>query len=514
MPTINLPRFFCSFAVKFEDRHKYKEAGFEYNNQTKEWETYNPFVVKRLGLEFEQEKPEALKHQGYQNHLFPYQKTGIEECLHGLKESDFWCLGDQMGLGKTPMALRVAQECLPEVKGLRIAIVCLANSRRVWYDHMHGNLDHKPKPIDRWLSGSLATEPCNTIYSSKDIMHNSGHIICSYSLAAKMLPDAGDFDFIILDEIQSLGNPASQQTKAVLKFCEEQVEHGAKVLGLTGTWLKNCPIEIYPILNSIGPGLFRRMSYNYFANRYCQPWMHPKTKRLIVEGFRNTEELKYNLRTTCMTRRLVNEVRDDLPEPVFSHIQIEHNDAEIEHLLREEKDMFERFIGVKERGLGLGDYSSLRKTLAQYKAPYIADYIRRRVMPNLEKVCVFCHTIDLARFLQKELRDFGTVCIVGGTPAKNRDDMVSQFQSDPDCQIFIGNIQAAGVAITLTAASTLLFAETSWVPSDNDQVIGRIRRHGQVDQVHIKFMVLRGSLDEQILSKAYWKKEGIAEVLD
>lgn len=509
MPTFQDPDFHCSIAVPFEHRQRWKAAGFTFNSKSREWETCNPFIANgmvdigpRLFTPFDIDESYPL---------FPYQVEGTQDIMRGLQGLDFHCLGDEMGLGKTPQAIRCAAELFPEG---RVAVICLANARRIWHDHIYGNPDHKPHPIHKW-GGTLANRDADVVYSAIDgFEHKENHLICSYTLAAKILPLAGDFDFIILDEIQSLGNPETKQTKAVLEFCKEQVSRGAKVLGLTGTWLKNCPIEVWPILHAIGPTLFKEMNYTDFARRYCNPWRHPKTKRLIVEGFRNTKELAYNLRDLCLTRRQIKEVRDDLPDPVFSHVQLEH-DGTIETLLRQEIDIFDQ---LEKRGtsksIKLGEYSKLRKELAEYKAPLIASYIERKVLPEVDKVCIFCHTVNLAKYLEEELKAYGAVRITGETPAKKRDDIVARFQSEESCRVFVGNIQAAGVAITLTAASTLIFAETSWVPGDNDQVIGRVRRHGQTEQVHVKFVVLRGSLDEKILSKSYWKKEGISMVLD
>lgn len=519
MPTIQHPDFFCSQAVPFDERHEWKAAGFTFNASTREWETRNPFVAQKM-IEFHPTTRGITI--DYHPKLLPYQVDGVQQVARKLLSpySDFYCLADEMGLGKTPQALQVAA-CIGVVTFARVAIICLANSRKMWFDHLYGNFDHKPNPIERW-GGGLADRPCDVLYSGvKEQIHSNNHLICSYSLAAKVLLGAGNFDFIILDEIQALGSPDTKQTFAVLEFCKRQVAGGAKVLGLTGTWLKNCPIEIWPILHAIGPQFFKDMSYKDFAYRYCQPWRHPKTGRLIVEGFKNTEELQYNLRALCMTRREVKEVRGDLPDPIFSHVQLEHKGEELEQKLKAEHEIYEYLEKVKGImklkpgvNLKLGEYSRIRKELAEYKAPIISKYIRRKVMPTLDKVCVFCHTVYLAKYIEEELKDFGAVRITGETPAKKRDEIVERFQTDPECRVFVGNIQAAGVAITLTAASTLLFAEASWVPGDNDQVIGRLRRHGQTEQVHVKFVVLRGSLDEKILAKAYWKKGGIAKVLN
>ena len=497
-----------SIRCTFEDRHIYKDAGFEYNKKTLCWETLNPWAAHQLRLTDERGFFGILNPNTFEN-LFPYQSNGTQRATHALKAHDFHCIGDVMGLGKTPQAISVARH----LGAKRIAIICLANSRQVWVDHIYGNPDHKPNPIHQW-GQELAENPCDIVYSANHFISGTKHLITSYSLAPKVLELAGNFDFIILDECQALSNPMTYQTHAVLDFCEKNIERGAKVLGLSGTWPKNCPIELWPILHRIGPTFFKQFSYSQFAERYCKPWTNPKTGAYIVSGFKNTEELNFNLKNLVMTRREIHEVRDDLPDPTFHFVQLEAT-HDIESALKEEKEIYNRLSPAQKKGkMSLGEYAQTRKRIAILKANLVITYIRKQLESGLNKACVFCHTVELAKILEKELKVYCAVRVTGDTPARNRDAIVETFQSDPSCRLFVGNIQAAGMAITLTAASTLFFAETSWVPGDNDQVIGRIRRHGQTEPVHVKFLVIKGSLDEQILKRAYEKKEGLNEVLN
>jgi len=88
------------------------------------------------------------------------------------------------------------------------------------------------------------------------------------------------------------------------------------------------------------------------------------------------------------------------------------------------------------------------------------------------------------------------------------------FQNDPDVRVFIGNIQAAGVGITLTAADTCIFIEFSWVPSDCTQAESRLQRIGQVNPILIQYIVFEGSIESRMLQTMTRKMEVIDEVLD
>lgn len=500
-----------SVRCAFEDRHIYKEAGFEFNKSDGCWKTLNPWVAHKVKEYPLPVIPDIQKDFGKAPY-FEYQMRGMTKIVYNFsfEGAHFHFLGDVMGLGKTPQAIGVARW----LRAKRIAIICLANSRKIWVDHIYGNPDHKSNPIYRW-GQELEENPCDILYSADQFISSKMNFICSYSLAPKVLERAGEFDFIILDEIQALSNPNAKQTKAVLDFCEHQIKNnGAKVLGLSGTWPKNCPIELWPVLHRIGPKFFKQFSYRQFAQRYCKPWTNPKNGAYIVQGFRNTEELNFNLKNLVMTRREIHEVRDDLPNPTFHFVQLEAT-HEIESALKEEKEIYNRLSPAQKKGsLSLGEYAQTRKRIGILKSNLVTTYIRKELKTGLSKACVFCHTVELAKSIEKNLKEYGTIRITGDTPARKRDALVELFQTDPSCRVFVGNIQAAGMAITLTAASTLFFAETSWVPGDNDQVIGRIRRHGQTEQVHVKFLVIKGSLDETILRRAYEKKQGLNEVLN
>jgi SWI/SNF-related matrix-associated actin-dependent regulator 1 of chromatin subfamily A len=90
------------------------------------------------------------------------------------------------------------------------------------------------------------------------------------------------------------------------------------------------------------------------------------------------------------------------------------------------------------------------------------------------------------------------VGVHGHTTGPARQRAVDEFQEEEEVQVFVGQIQAAGTGITLTAASQVLIVEQSWVPAENEQAIMRIHRVGQRNACLARFAVIPGSLDEQI----------------
>ena len=100
--------------------------------------------------------------------------------------------------------------------------------------------------------------------------------------------------------------------------------------------------------------------------------------------------------------------------------------------------------------------------------------------------------------LRSELMKYQPAVITGSTPAKLRQGQVQMFQNYPHCRVFLGNIQAAGEAITLTAARRMVVVESTWTPKDDLQVIARLRRYGQTGTVLVDYLTVPCAIEEMV----------------
>jgi SNF2 family DNA or RNA helicase len=100
--------------------------------------------------------------------------------------------------------------------------------------------------------------------------------------------------------------------------------------------------------------------------------------------------------------------------------------------------------------------------------------------------------------------------IMGGV--KDRDAQVTAFQTDPSVMVFLGQIATAGLGITLTAASTLVFYSLDYNMSNFEQAKARIHRVGQTEQCSYVYLTARNTVDEKIL-KALRDKADLAAML-
>jgi SNF2 family DNA or RNA helicase len=106
----------------------------------------------------------------------------------------------------------------------------------------------------------------------------------------------------------------------------------------------------------------------------------------------------------------------------------------------------------------------------------------------------------------------GVVSYTGDTPKAERQTAVEKFQNDPKTHIFVGNIHAAGTAITLHSASDVLFVEIDWVNDNNMQAYDRCHRIGQLYPVSGRALFIPDSVDEKVFGIARRKKFANAQL--
>ena len=168
--------------------------------------------------------------------------------------------------------------------------------------------------------------------------------------------------------------------------------------------------------------------------------------------------------------------------------------------------------GGASTGETLGEMAELRRLLGESKVAPACEYIRA-VVDAGNKVVVFAHHKTVIEHLCKEFKH-QQVCINGATPVHTRSEVVRQFQENEDIRVFIGNIQAAGVGITLTAASEIIFVEGDWVPGNLSQAEDRCHRISQTETLFVQHLVVEDTLDAIMARAIIRKQKNISNVVD
>jgi hypothetical protein len=159
------------------------------------------------------------------------------------------------------------------------------------------------------------------------------------------------------------------------------------------------------------------------------------------------------------------------------------------------------------------ELSKLRHEVALAKVPYVIEQLKELIEEEEKKVICFAHHKDVIAAIMAAFPGVA-VQITGDTPMQARQDAVEAFQGNDKIKLFVGSITAAGVGLTLTAASHVIFAELDWVPGNITQCEDRAHRIGQTNSVLVQHLVLEGSLDAYIADTLVAKQTVIDQALD
>lgn len=445
--------------------------------------------------------------------LWDFQKADIEYALR----RNNTLVGDEPGLGKTPVAICYANE----ISAKRVLVLCPANIRLQWVKRIH-----------QWttMSWPFVVYP---ILSSRSGVHPTAQwTVVSYDLARTPIVGGqlakGTYDLLILDEAHYLKTVDTRRTRAVFggghdRAFEALAARCGSVLALTGTPLPNRPREAYTLSRGLCFDAIDWASEDDFKERF-NPSMQGerfdavsgKTKIYIDERSGRHAELQNRLRSHFMVRHLKREVMTQLKMPVYDLIQLEETGAvkaalRAESLLEIDPDNLE---GADAEVLG--HIAVVRRQMGIALAPQVADYIDMLIDGGEEKLVLFAWHVEVMNILQERLHRHGVLRIDGSTPPAKRQRLVDQFISDKRANVMLGNIQSMGTGTDglQQVSCHALIAEPDWTPGNNVQCFDRLDRGGQTRTVQGDIFVAPGSFAERVLASALRKLQTTHKALD
>jgi SNF2 family DNA or RNA helicase len=313
-----------------------------------------------------------------------------------------------------------------------------------------------------------------------------------------------DLKGLVLDESHYIKNATTRRAKAAIEL-SDRVDADGVVLCLSGTPVLNNASELIPQLRVIGR-LKDFGGVREFRRRY---------------GYvTNLTELNRKLRSSCYVRRRKAEVLTELPAKRWSEIYVE-GDAEVMKEYREAEQNLIAYLANKAREYALeAGASDIEARNAAWEAQMRAKAAEHLVaVTNLKKIAARAKMKAaeewIADFLEtdKKLVAFGwhrstvdmvaekfarNVKVQGGMDDADRQASVDAFQTDETQKVISCSIKAAGVGLTLTAASDVLFLEQGWTPADMEQAADRCHRIGQTDSVTAWNLLCADTIDEYI----------------
>jgi len=299
-------------------------------------------------------------------------------------------------------------------------------------------------------------------------------------------------------------NRTSLRTRELLQV----VRHASRVILLSGTPALARPLELYTQIEAVEPGLFK--SFSAFTSRYCAPKWTPFGMDLT--GASNLDELHLYL-CQIMVRRLKTEVLNELPAKRRQRIQIEVEKTAVGACAAMKEDLQNLDPDdhmAKQRML----VTMFKETSIAKEAP-VCEYIENLIDGGC-KFLVFGHHLSMLDAIEATAsrKNVKFIRIDGSVSAAERLNRVNAFQSDDTVRVAILGLMAAGVGITLTAASTVVFAELHWTPGVLVQAEDRAHRIGQKSSVNVHYLVAKDTIDDMIWLSVYHKVEVVSKMCD
>lgn len=356
---------------------------------------------------------------------------------------------------------------------------------------------------------------------------------------------------IIIDEAHKLSNNTSDRYKIIKDLINKAQPHSIYLS--TGTPITNDPANYFNLLALLNDPLTEDREFYYM--RYCDAFKMPineqqkqkkqqitqeflnshnkntwydltdeekKTlndvinkrviQKIIPKGGKNLEELKE--KTAHVYLRRTKDDIGDLP-PKFIHERIFELDAvqmmEYTRLWEEYEAAKLEEDPSKEVNKELLEGGLYRKYLSDQMVPHTIKLAEKCLAKGEKIVIACCYDDELYT-----LRDyFKEKCVIynGKMSLKEKDEAIRKFNNNPEITVFIGNIIAAGVGITLTASRIIIFNNFSYVPGDNQQMQDRVHRIGQTRDVHIFYQFFKDTQYEKMWNTVLSKSLIINQVI-
>jgi len=437
--------------------------------------------------------------------LFKHQEEGVKFLL----SRNGCVLGDGMGMGKTIQAIIAALESGAK----KILIVCPSAVKINWEREINMFCDDTCI-----IDGKKWCEAKFTIINF-DILKNF-HTLSDVTLKEGELLKRelvnSNFDICIVDEAHYLKNNESIRGKIMVELSNKyNIE---KCWLLTGTPVANRPMDFFNLLKIIKSSIVK--NWKHYAVRYCDGKRFFKTlkngqKRQIwvTDGASNLDELGKKV-SNLLLRRLKEDTLD-MPEktiiPTYHRLsktsRVRYEQLWEDYTLKRKQEKKRNIDSQKE----LVELVLLREFIAMEAIPQTIEMVENAIEMG-KKVIIFT---TFTNELDALYAHFGKIAVKHNGPMtiKQKQKSVDDFQNNDKIKVFVGNLNSAGVGITLTSGSVSIFNSFGWVPGQNEQAEDRNYRIGQQNDVLIYYQLFEDTISFRMWDTLKTKKNNIDIIL-
>jgi SWI/SNF-related matrix-associated actin-dependent regulator 1 of chromatin subfamily A len=416
------------------------------------------------------------------------------EAVQKLVENKKYILADDMGLGKTTSTIVAALESGAK----KILIICPASLKINWQREIENYSDRSVYISE----GKNFSQEHDFVIINYDIIKNF-HDVKKKS-DSKIL--GANFDLVVVDEAHYIKNGQAQRTKLI----NDLVKKVDRLWLLTGTPMTSRPMDYFNLLSLVDSPVAK--NWMAYAIRYCGGYQFNAGGRKIwnVTGASNLEELRD--RTSGLTLRRLKQDVLDLPDKIITPVYLRLKSKQYEEVMGDYYNWYEKNPDEsKSLTVQFTKLTQVRQVIAEEKVIQTIE-LAENIIEQGKKVIIFC---NFTNSLDRIIQHFGKTAVrLDGSMSKpERQNSVDKFQEDDKVKVFVGNIKAAGVGITLTAGEAVIMNDLSFLPSDHSQAEDRAYRYGQKNNVLVYYPIFENTIEGIIYDILNKKKQVIATVM-
>jgi SNF2 family DNA or RNA helicase len=445
-----------------------------------------------------------LRKQLLKTELLPYQLDGVAFAV-GTGRA---VLADDMGLGKTIQGIGVAELLAQVAEIRRVLIVCPTTLKSQWRNEI----------------GRFSSRDCQLVIGAADERYDQYDVDCFFTICnyEQVLRDIQPieriaWDLIILDEGQRIKNWEAK-TSRVVKGLKSRF-----ALVLSGTPLENRLDELYSVVQFIDD---RRLepAFRFFHQH------RTVDDRGKVIGYRKLDQLRERLRPILL-RRTREEVLRELPERTTeivrippapqqrtlsnTHVQTAAQIAAKKFLTEMDLLRIQKALLMARLAADSTFLVNKRQPAYSTKLEYLDGFVEQLFVDAKRKAVLFSEWTRMLDLIEPMLKkhQLEYVRLDGSVPQRKRQQLVSRFQRDMECRLFL-TTNAGSTGLNLQAANTVINVDLPWNPAVLEQRIARAHRMGQKSPVDVYVLVTEETLEERILLTLSQKRDLALAALD
>lgn len=420
----------------------------------------------------------------------------------------------EMGTGKTITSIGITGALYQFGKVNRVLVVCPLSIVGVWQQEFESFAAY---PYNLTVLSGSSTKKKEMLSVVPD--EGLQIIVVNYESTWRIQDAIEEFapELIICDEAHKIKEARTAQSK-----CLHRLGDAAKYkLLLTGTVITNKELDVfsqYRFLNSRIYGTnfyqfrnryFDMVGYGNHIPRFKSYMTDDFLKRLHSVAFRVTKEECLDLPD------IIEEVRtvDLEPKAMKMYRELEKESyTELEDGEVSAVNVLTKLLRLSQlTGGHLTDDDGDSNAVSTAKLEALSDIVDT-AMSEEKKLVVMARFVPELNDIQEMLdkKGIGYACVRGGV--KDRADEIRRFQEEDDCRVFIGQIAAAGLGITLTTASTMVFYSLDYSMSNFEQAKARIHRVSQKNDCLYIYLIAKGTVDRKVI-RALRDKVDLAKML-